>query len=153
MVFASVSSFTLSFALFLLFFTFFLLWRPHQTGPPGLAPKFIEDPQRGKKRTNFSAGEGKKNTLRVPTGPHWVSPLACMKKTKQKKTKKNPNNQFQTSQTLTLNKVSFGQSRSDNDGQPVWPKSVFDPRMQQEQWWTEKGKNIRNGSESILETR
>ena len=79
--------------------------RPHQTGPPGLhtttrelqtrtferpgasnttkIPR--EDPQRGKKRTNFVAGDGKKArnfgppTLRAP----WVSPLVCKKNNKQ----------------------------------------------------------------------
>ena len=69
-----------------------------------------EDHQRGKKRTNFVAGEGKKKrnfgppSLRAPpfgphpsglhssgphpsgphpSGPHWVWPLACLKKSKQ----------------------------------------------------------------------
>ena len=100
--------------------------RPHQTGPPGFHTTARElqtcifegpgasnttkiqreDTQRGKKRTKFVAGEGKKArnfgppTLRAsnPSGPHWVWPLACIKKTKQLKiTKKktflkNPNN-------------------------------------------------------------
>ena len=106
----------------------------HQTGPPGLHTTVRElqtctferpgasnttkipreDPQRGKKRTNFVAGEGKKArnfglpkirapTLRAspfgppPFGPHWVWLAPGLhEKTKQLKIQhKNPNN-FET---------------------------------------------------------
>ena len=99
-----------------------------------------EDPQRGKKRTNFAAGEGKKArnfgppTLRAPNlrpplflglGPHpfgaqplrapWVWPLVCIKKNKQLKITKK---QLKKSKQFKITRKQFQKIQTINTKNP-----------------------------------